>query len=210
MTSIQANLTLLFSTPVARVELPDGAALNAALRETILARETARPTTRHSNMGGWQSSWDMGAWGGPAAQRLLEFAADIVAQLTVDRADGRPVRPAWKSIMWANINRSGHGNAHHVHPGAFWSGVYWVDDGGIAASPALGGELDFMDPRGAAPTMYAPHLGFSTHGGRSLGASELLRPQAGVMVLFPSWLLHGVRPYLGERTRISVAFNFSL
>jgi hypothetical protein len=29
-------------------------------------------------------------------------------------------------------------------------------------------------------------------------------------VLFPSWLLHAVRPYRGDRERISVAFNFGL
>jgi hypothetical protein len=29
-------------------------------------------------------------------------------------------------------------------------------------------------------------------------------------VLFPSWLLHAVRPYRGARERISVAFNFGL
>ena len=39
-------------------------------------------------------------------------------------------------------NRSGHGNEFHSHPGSFWSGVYYVDDGGIAADPSLGGELD--------------------------------------------------------------------
>ena len=204
------NLALLFGTPVVRVELPDAAPLNAELLKLILAREQTQPTARHSNMGGWQSTWDMESWGGKPAARLLEFALDCTAQLTVDRAANRLTRPAWKTIMWANINRTGHGNQHHCHPGAFWSGVYWVDDGGIAASRDLGGELDFMDPRGAAPAMYAPQLGFSTPGGLSLGANELLKPQAGMMVLFPSWLAHGVRPYLGKETRISVAFNLSL
>ena len=30
------------------------------------------------------------------------------------------------------------------------------------------------------------------------------------MVMFPSWLLHGVRPYQGEGERISIAFNIAL
>jgi hypothetical protein len=58
--------------------------------------------------------------------------------------------------------------------------------------------------------MYAPLLGFAVPGGQSAGASELIFPQSGQFVLFPSWLQHGVRPYLGDRTRISVAFNFSI
>jgi len=40
------------------------------------------------------------------------------------------------------VNRSGHGNEYHSHPGSYWSGVYYVDDGGIAADPSLGGELE--------------------------------------------------------------------
>ncbi|MGE3652413.1 MAG: putative 2OG-Fe(II) oxygenase, partial [Reyranellaceae bacterium] len=92
----------------------------------------------------------------------------------------------------------------------FWSGVYYVDDGGIAADPALGGELEFMDPRGAAPAMYAPQLAFGTPGGLSGGACESIPPRAGRLVMFPSWLLHGVRPYRGTAERISIAFNLSV
>jgi uncharacterized protein (TIGR02466 family) len=47
-------------------------------------------------------------------------------------------------------------------------------------------------------------------GGQSAGASELIHPRSGQLVLFPSWLLHAVRPYRGDRERISVAFNFGL
>ncbi|MEZ5648896.1 MAG: putative 2OG-Fe(II) oxygenase [Alphaproteobacteria bacterium] len=38
----------------------------------------------------------------------------------------------------------------------------------------------------------------------------MLSPHAGMMVLFPSWLVHAVRPYRGTHTRISIAFNLSL
>jgi uncharacterized protein (TIGR02466 family) len=112
--------------------------------------------------------------------------------------------------MWANVNRSGHSNEVHSHPGAYWSGVYYVDDGGIGADPALGGELEFLDPRGPLPVMNAPHLGFAGPGGLSAGASERVVPKPGLLVLFPSWLMHQVRPYRGNATRISVAFNLTL
>jgi uncharacterized protein (TIGR02466 family) len=58
--------------------------------------------------------------------------------------------------------------------------------------------------------MYAPQLAFAVPGGQSAGASELIYPKSGQFVLFPSWLQHAVRPYRGERTRISVAFNFGV
>jgi uncharacterized protein (TIGR02466 family) len=112
--------------------------------------------------------------------------------------------------MWANVNRSGHGNEFHSHPGAFWSAVYYVDDGGIDADPSLGGELEFMDPRGPLPAMNAPHLGYAMPGGLTGGATERIRPRAGRLVMFPAWMIHQVRPYQGTAERISIAFNLSL
>lgn len=44
----------------------------------------------------------------------------------------------------------------------------------------------------------------------ALGEAQRLRPQAGVALVHPSWLSHGVRPYRGTGTRISIAINFSL
>jgi uncharacterized protein (TIGR02466 family) len=112
--------------------------------------------------------------------------------------------------MWANVNRSGHGNEFHSHPGGYWSGVYYVDDGGIADDPSLGGELEFMDPRGPMAAIYAPHLAVAMPGGLKAGANEPLIPKAGRLVMFPSWLLHQVRPYRGNAERISVAFNLTV
>ena len=104
------------------------------------------------------------------------------------------MRVAWKSNAWANVNRKGHGNEFHTHPGAYWSGTYYVDDGDIAADHELGGAFEMQDPRGVAPAMYAPLLGFAIPGGQSAGASELIYPASGQFILFPSWLQHGVRP----------------
>jgi len=46
-------------------------------------------------------------------------------------------------------------------------------------------------------------------GGAAFGASEMISPRAGTMVLFPSWVSHAVRPYLGNGIRISIAINLN-
>lgn len=46
--------------------------------------------------------------------------------------------------------------------------------------------------------------------GLSGGATEMMQPKAGRLVMFPSWLLHQVRPYRGSRERISIAFNLTV
>ena len=205
----------LFATPLVILDVPDAIALNTELRRTIQQREQSHPSTLKSNMGGWQSSWDMDRWGGAAAVKLLALARNLANQVTTkpDGGGGEGPYPGhfavtWIGNMWANINRTGHANDFHSHPGAYWSGVYYVDDGGIAANPALGGELEFLDPRGPVPLMNAPHLRMS--GSLSAGATEKVVPTAGRMVIFPAWLLHQVRPYKGSAERISIACNLSL
>jgi hypothetical protein len=37
-----------------------------------------------------------------------------------------------------------------------------------------------------------------------------VRPENGMMLIFPGWLNHYVHPYWGERERISVAFNLMI
>lgn len=209
MSRVKAEVRSYFATPVVVATMPDAEALNAELRRVILERESADEGVQHSNLGGWQSSWDIEEWGGAPVKRLMDTARDLATRMTSDRA-GKAVRIAWKSNAWANVNRKGHGNEFHTHPGCYWSGTYYVDDGGIGDDSELDGAFEMQDPRGVAPAMYAPLLGFAVPGGQSVGASELIYPRAGQIILFPSWLAHAVRPYHGERERISIAFNFSL
>jgi uncharacterized protein (TIGR02466 family) len=209
MARIEIQMKGLFSTPVAAVMLPDAAARNAQLEEIIVSRRDAHPTVGASNIGGWHSSRDFEQWGGTAAEELLSHARSVATQLTADR-EGRTVRPEWKVESWANINTHGDSNACHYHPGSFWSGTYYVNDGGCADDSALGGEFEMFDPRGPAPMMHAPALKFGGEDGLSAGSAETIRPRAGLMFLFPSFLLHAVRPYRGTGLRISIAFNFGL
>ena len=45
-----------------------------ALRPIIEARVKSHPGTQHSNLGGWQSSWDFADWGGAPAARIIAYA----------------------------------------------------------------------------------------------------------------------------------------
>jgi len=198
----------LFATPVAFAPLPKSEAINATLRETILARSENHPSTAHSNLGGWQSSWDLPEWGGDETRYLLAFVRQLADKFTADRT-GQPAPQTWRLNAWANINRAGHGNEFHTHPGCMWSAVYYVDDGGAGEDPSLGGEFEIQDPRGVAPAMYRPEIVPAVPDGPSMGASEFIRPAAGTVIMFPSWLSHAVRPYTGTGTRISIAINLS-
>lgn len=204
----QVQIRNLFPTPVALMPLPDAARINAALEARILDREKTAPGVQHSNWGGWQSATDFPDWCGPEGETVLETARKLALQLTCDRAR-QPVKLDWAMNAWANVNREGQGNEFHTHPGAYWSATYYVKDGGAGARPDAGGEFEIQDPRGVAPAMLAPRLAFASNGGQSAGASEVVVPRAGTLVMFPSWLSHGVRPYHGGDVRISIALNLT-
>ena len=199
----------LFATPVAAIEVPNAAERNARLEQAILARRERFPSIQSSNAGGWHSERDLPAWGGEDARSILALAQSAATRLTAGR-DGRPVRPQWVVQAWANVNGPGDGNICHYHPGSFWSGTYYVADGGCAADPSLGGAFEMLDPRGPGPAMYAPTLKFAGEDGQSVGSAETIPPRAGLLVLFPSWLYHQVRPYRGTALRISIAFNLGV
>lgn len=199
----------LFATPVAAIALPDADARNARLRQLILARREQFPSIHSSNAGGWHSARDLADWGGPDVAEILALAQSAATQLTADRF-GNPARPDWVTQAWANVNGPGDANIAHYHAGSFWSGAYYVADGGCAADPSLGGAFEMIDPRGAAPAMYAPTLRFAGEDGQSAGSGETILPKPGLLFLFPSWLYHQVRPYRGAELRISIAFNLGV
>ena len=199
----------LFATPVAAVVLPSAEERNARLLATIMDRRREQPSIQSSNAGGWHSSRDLEAWGGTDALDVLAMAKSVATQLTADRF-GKPIKPAWTVQAWANVNGPGDANIAHYHAGSFWSGTYYVDDGGCAADPSLGGAFEMIDPRGPAPAMYAPTLRFAGDDGQSAGSAETIQPRPGLLFLFPSWLMHQVRPYRGTGLRVSLAFNLGL
>ncbi len=202
----------LFPTPVVSIELIDRSRLVPELRHAILEHAQGRPGVQHSNEGGWQSDDDFAAWSGEAGRLLIEAATELVNKLTfvATAADLRTGALAWRVNAWANLNRTGHANSRHAHGGAFWSAVFYVDDGGIEGNEELGGAIEFADPRGHLPIAYAPGLKIALPGCLSAGLGERIYPRTGQLFAFPAWLQHGVTAYRGNGTRISVAMNFFL
>lgn len=200
----------LFDTPVIVDQMPDAARLNEELKTMILDKQAADPGVSISNVGGWHSDLEMLRWGGEPARRLLDRVIAAVDQFTVDiRSTGTP-RYKWFPEMWANVSPPGASNQYHTHPGSFWSAVYYVDDGyGGSSDDKLGGELALLDPRMPMIRMNTPDLRFRRPGQKPDDQEKWFRPVSGLIVIFPAWLSHAVRPYSGTGTRISIAINLS-
>jgi len=195
----------LFSTPVLKAVFPNYQSANEQLANAITTKRATDPQgIDRSNEGGWHSGIDMLNWGGPDAKRLAEFATELCTPHLADTFSGAKRDFRFAADMWANINPYGAQNAHHCHPGAMWSGVYYVDDGGREGP---GGELILQDPRFPMAYMTVPDLVMRDTEGQPARSQYAVTPKAGVLVMFPGWLGHSVRKHTGPRDRISIALN---
>ena len=196
---VRAEQHGLFETNILHGSLTGAEPLSAALEAAIRAHRDAEPGIERSNVGGWHSKTDMLDWGGPAAAKLADTAVKMAKR--VSSFSG--AEPEWSVRMWANVSPPGALNMSHAHPGVLWAAVYYVAVG----EPGAGGELYLEDPRFPVPQMTFP-------GFRAIGADGVpqdvehrIVPKRGDLILFPAWMRHGVRPWLGAGERISIAMN---
>ncbi len=188
----------IFPTPIFHHVIKDCDELNEGLRRLILARERDVPSARKSNIGGWQSQPDFFTWTEPEVATLQRFIRSALDVATIRVTAPKCVRMQFDLFGWAAVNRAGHYNTAHLHPGGTWSGVYYIDPGDSDTESEAGGQLEFITPVSAAGMGFFPNV---------LSPARLVEPKAGLIILFPSYLLHSVRLYSGERPRICVPFN---
>lgn len=187
---------LAFPTPIVHhQDALDPEVLQGVARYVLSleGRVTSKP---RSCVNGWQSRSDL-------------FEHEFVGKEALMRAINGALRDAFRlnSVTltqsatvhlegWANVLRHGGYHKPHRHPGSPWSGVVYLqclsgsDDAGV---------VEFQDPRLG---LDAPSPAFA-----NVGINLKIRPAAGSVVVFPSWLTHFVNPHKGEEPRVSVAFN---
>ncbi len=192
-----------FPTPICTHYLPVAPETNAELKPLILARMQTGITPVEAGIG-WRSAPDFASWGGDRTQTLFRVIRELANTLTVTRAGGR-VEFDWRIAASAAVRSKGEHADIRARPGGFWSVLYYVDDGYAKSDDiALGGEIVLGDPRGVAPAMVSPELGLRVPGGLTAGLSETIRPQSGMIVLFPSWMPVGEKRYDGPNHRIVI------
>lgn len=103
--------------------------------------------------------------------------------------------------MWSNINKLGQQHPQHTHSNSLFSGVVYLQ------APEGSGRTYFVDPRPGAKVLSmdynSPIAEWMTSNNWGHDAEE------GTMLLFPSWLPHGVdySDYDLDKERVSLSFN---
>jgi uncharacterized protein (TIGR02466 family) len=101
--------------------------------------------------------------------------------------------------IWVNVMETGATHAPHFHPHSIVSGTYYV------TAPQGSGGIAFEDPRFAL-MMAAPPRKASGPAGQQNFVS--VKPVPGLLLLWESWLRHGVEPNRAATPRISISFNY--
>jgi len=216
MSVINADIQGWFSTPLATARNARFESLNPRLRELFLARELEpyRHTTHIPTQLGsvFESRFDLFDWPDEPIQELATFVHEALSGLittintcTAQQMDGFDI--SYES--WFHITRNGGYQSNHYHPNATWSGIYCVDPGDLVPEREESAQVKFYDPRGPMTQMHYD-AGNRQLDSRFGSIPVYLTHQEGQLVMFPSWLMHEVLPYLGHRERIVVAFNARL
>lgn len=189
----------LFYTPLLRFRVPDHEALDEALMVEGERLRGDGPGVNKSNRGGWHSAGNLFDEPAEPIQTLRRLAVESVFEAT--RAVSTKVDPAaleMKLYAWMNMNPTGGFNAPHTHPGAHWSGVYYVRQPRVDTGNS--GMIEFLDPRSDLPAWRILQS-------RAFRGKRKIRPEAGEIVIFPSYLMHWVYPNETGGERVTIAFN---
>jgi len=167
------------------------------LNHPSLTYEPAAHATRH----GYHTGELLDEAKGPIAdfEKLIHAGIETYRRsLPADPSHPFPARPI-KDIdlrLWAVVMESQGQQDTHIHPAAWFSGVYYVNvpDAIRADDPAHGGWIEFGRPGPEFHVSFEPKV-------------ELICPQEGLMVLFPSYFYHRTIPFESSEQRISMAFD---
>jgi tetratricopeptide (TPR) repeat protein len=131
---------------------------------------------------------------------ILDAVASHIAQLPDPdprhplRAYGRPARPRFAGSWSVRLTGEGH-HANHVHPAGLISSAFYLTVPDAVRDGGTDGWLTLGSPQA--------ELGLSIEPTRTIG------PRPGRLVLFPSTMWHGTRPFR-DGERLTVAFDIAL
>ena len=195
----RSTTAALFVTPLyrARLAVPDGLAQTCL---GIAAEDKAgRAWAREHGYGGYTSYASLNDLPRRASlfagleKAIARHAAAFARQLQFDGG------PCALDSLWINVMKKGAIHAPHIHPHAAISGTFYV------AAPPGSGNIRFEDPR--LPLMMAAPPRRKTARLENRTFVDIT-PKAGMLLLWESWLRHGVEANGARGPRISVSFNY--
>jgi hypothetical protein len=220
MTARELKPELMWPTPVLAIHHSEIDELNAGLARIVREKEAslkakAKPTPIAGMTEGLTTLWleyNVLNWDYPEVTEFRKMVFDGLRDYF--KMLGDPDDPGMKITgisCWANILRYGDSIEVHHHDPSFASAHYQVDDGYADGAKYEGS----VGRRDMGHTVYfRPGFLDRSHGENGGMASPWdadwrvsAQPTKGKLFIFPSYVRHEVRPYLGKTERISIAMD---
>ena len=192
---------ILFSTRLYKARIPVPRGMEETCLGLAMDDQAGRRWSRDHGYGGYTSY---------ASLNDLTRRASIFAEL--ERALARHVAGFGRELefdlgrkklgldsLWVNVMNKGAIHAPHIHPHSVISGTYYV------TVPPRSGAIRFEDPR-LPLMMAAPARKAKARLENRLFVD--IEPKPGMLLLWESWLRHGVESNRAQGRRISVSFNY--
>ncbi len=125
---------------------------------------------------------------------MASYVAQFHPPANTPWSDSKP--DDWKTYIWSTVLNDGGYQDSHMHPSAWLSGVYYVN-----LPESLGNGSDSHDgwlEFGAAPRRLSVSKPSET---------QMIKPEPGLIVFFPSYFHHRTVPFKSTDQRISIAFD---
>jgi len=219
MIQIETEAKPLWVTPSVTLFLRHSEQLNRGLERIILDEERRIVSKGASTpVAGLESGltthwlkYNVLNWEYPEIYEFRQYVMEGISRFCGLIGDPRDDRFKILGIScWANVLRAGQALQVHHHDPAFISAHYTVK---------TGVEDEESDPYASSDSAHTVYFrpGFldRSHGGQAAMMPSpwdedwriSSRPVAGKLFLFPSYVRHEVRPYLGKTYRISIAMD---
>lgn len=208
------RLVTAFAVPMGVTNFEDSSGLNQELAQLFLAREahgnaySNKQRNSISQNEVFESSFDLFQWQDRCIQQLRDMCfqrlVTFIAQLS--RLTPEAIKH-WEvhADAWFHVTRHGGYFSAHNHPNASWSAVYCVSHGDDVPERPESAVTRFFDFKSNA-MMYLDVANTQLSEPFGLG-HRVFNLRAGDFLIFPSYLLHEVSPYFGQKERITVAMN---
>lgn len=188
-----------FPTPVWNFAIDNYQELNKNLLQEIKAEQNRdRQGEKLSNVLGWHSANNLHER--ESFQRLNQVIYNNVFEVATFLRWNLQQFSFNITTCWAVVNGKFASNSVHNHPNSILSGVYYLK------TPENCGGIFFSDPRPASQMLLPPVVEFNLWTFPKVS----YKPYEGMMLLFPSWLLHGVEMNMSDEVRICLSFNIGM
>ena len=171
---------------------------NKSIANYCLKLAKSTPGVHVSNEGGWHSNNLPLDHLDSALTPLFNEIQIRIQQLQIDLGLKESLTHT-VSDAWINVNNYRDFNNTHKHVGATFSGIYYVK------TPENSGILEFTNPLTELSYVIGDWM-IKEHNFFNSKTWKVI-PEEGNLLIWPSWLLHCVKPNLSNDTRISIAFN---